>query len=200
VNIVEVGYESTNHYVLGRDDARLLVDVGMPGTLPKLLANLRRKDVPLRSIGHLLATHYHPDHAGIAQELKRAGVRLVVLDVQRPAIPALNAFMERHGRSVAVRLDDNLDLRADQSRAFLAGLGIDGQIVATPGHSDDSVTLLLDDGAAFTGDLPPPGVADEASRAAVALSWRTLRALGATRVYPGHGPVRPFPALDEPAP
>ena len=27
----------------------------------------------------------------------------------------------------------------------------------TPGHSDDSVSLLLDDGSVFTGDLTPEG-------------------------------------------
>src|SRR5262249_14419251 len=124
VNIVDVGDDSAHYCAVGRDDARLLVDVGMPGTLPKLLATLRRKGIPLATIRHLLATHYHPDHAGIAQELKRRGVRLIVLDVQRPAVPILNAFMQRHGALVEITLHDNVDLRADDSRAFLATLGI----------------------------------------------------------------------------
>jgi glyoxylase-like metal-dependent hydrolase (beta-lactamase superfamily II) len=78
VNVVDVGHDSANDCVLGRDDDRRLVDV-MPGTLPRLLANLRRKGVPPRSTRHLLVTHVHPDHAGIAQELKREAVRLIVL-------------------------------------------------------------------------------------------------------------------------
>jgi glyoxylase-like metal-dependent hydrolase (beta-lactamase superfamily II) len=198
VNIVDVGYGSTNHYVLGPDHARLLVDVGMPGTFPRLLANLRRTDVPLASVRYLLATHYHPDHAGIAEELKHVGVRLIVLDVQRPAVTVLNAFMRRHGPCVEITHHGNIDLRFDQSRAFLAELGIAGEIVPTPGHSDDGVTLVLDDGAAFTGDLTPPGLAPEASRAAVDLSWRRLRQLGVTWLYPGHGPARPVPDPDQP--
>lgn len=197
LNIVDVGYDSTNYYVLGPDRARLLIDVGMPGTFPRLLANLRWKDVPLASVRCLLATHYHPDHAGIAQELKRAGVRLIVLDVQRPAVTALNAFMQRRGPCAEITHHDNVDLRIDESRAFLAQLGIAGQIVATPGHSDDSVTLVLDDGAAFTGDLTPPGFAPDASRAAVDLSWRKLRELGVTWLYPGHGPARSVPDPDQ---
>ena len=37
MNIVNVGYASTNYYVLGASTNRLLVDVGWPGTLPRLL-------------------------------------------------------------------------------------------------------------------------------------------------------------------
>ena len=35
MNIVNVGYDSTNYYVLGLNATRLLIDVGWPGTLPK---------------------------------------------------------------------------------------------------------------------------------------------------------------------
>ncbi len=43
MNIVDVGYDSTNYYVLGASSNRLLVDVGWPGTLPRLLAMLKPK-------------------------------------------------------------------------------------------------------------------------------------------------------------
>jgi glyoxylase-like metal-dependent hydrolase (beta-lactamase superfamily II) len=71
VNIVNVGYDSTNYYVIGLSSARLFIDVGWPGTLPKLLANLKRKDIPLQDVHYILITHYHPDHAGIPQEVKK---------------------------------------------------------------------------------------------------------------------------------
>jgi hypothetical protein len=37
MNIVNVGYTSTNYYVLAASTPLLLVDVGWPGTLPMLL-------------------------------------------------------------------------------------------------------------------------------------------------------------------
>ncbi len=49
-NIVNVGYDSANYYVIATPAARLLVDVGWPGTLPKLQATLKRMGVPLASI------------------------------------------------------------------------------------------------------------------------------------------------------
>ncbi len=199
-NIVNVGYASTNYYVLGPDDARLLVDCGMPGTLPRLLANLRRMDIPLQTIRSLLVTHYHPDHAGLAQELKCLGVQLIVLEPQRAALPRLKIYVKLDQGYIELSPDDNLELRLEESRAFLERCGIAGEVVATPGHSDDSVSLVLDDGVAFTGDLPPLEFAREEARATVAQSWERLRARGVRRVYPGHGPPRWLPLEGAPAP
>ena len=68
VTIINVGYRSTNYWVVSAGTSRLLVDLGWPGTLGQLLATLKRMDVPLRDLRYGLATHYHPDHAGLAQD------------------------------------------------------------------------------------------------------------------------------------
>jgi len=60
INIVNVGYDSTNYYVLASPNIRLLIDVGWPGARPKLVANLRRKDIPLAAINYLLITPITP--------------------------------------------------------------------------------------------------------------------------------------------
>ncbi|MFN8418983.1 MAG: hypothetical protein U0528_07035 [Anaerolineae bacterium] len=54
----------------------------------------------------------------------------------------------------------------DNSRAFLSSIGIAGAIISTPGHSDDGIALILDDGAAFTGDLTDPVLILDPSRKA----------------------------------
>jgi endoribonuclease LACTB2 len=190
ITIVNVGYRSTNFYVVSAGRSRLLVDLGWPGTFDTLRANLERKGVPLSEIRYGLATHYHMDHAGLAQELKLAGVPLLVVAGQEPAIPLLKQHMKPDDRFVDITLHDNVTITAEGSRAFLAGIEIEGQIVHTPGHSDDSVSLLLDNGLVFTGDLTHPALATEETAAEVARSWARLRELGATTVYPGHGPVR----------
>ena len=94
MNIVNVGYDSTNYYVIGGGKSRLLVDVGWPGTLGKLLANLKRKGIAIEEIKYLLATHYHPDHAGLVQEVKSKGVRLMVVEGQDGFIAAFEAVDE----------------------------------------------------------------------------------------------------------
>jgi endoribonuclease LACTB2 len=85
-------------------------------------------------------------------------------------------------------------LSLGESRVFLAKLGITGEIVSTPGHSGDSVTLVLDSGDAFTGDLQAESRADESDVAQVKRSWEKIRTMNAKTIHPGHGPSRPVPA------
>ncbi len=190
VTIVNVGYRSTNYWVVSAGSSRLLVDIGWPGTLGIMKANLRKMRIPLREICYALATHYHIDHAGLAEELKGEGVSLLVLDVQLGAIPMMKTWTKPGDGYVDITEDGNAVISCKQSREFLSQIGIAGEILHTPGHTDHCVSLLLDDGSVFTGDLPLEAFAFE-NPAAVA-SWQLLREKGATRVYPGHGPIRPI--------
>ncbi len=147
------------------------------------LAGLTIVDVGYRS------THYHIDHAGLAQELKRAGMDLLVCEVQVDAIPQMKRWTKPRDHYVDITLDDNVVIACDESRAMLAAIDIPGEIVPTPGHSDDSVSLLLDDGAVFTGDLTHPGYIPAGDPDGALASWHRLVEMGARRVYPAHGPV-----------
>jgi glyoxylase-like metal-dependent hydrolase (beta-lactamase superfamily II) len=194
ITIVNVGYRSTNYWVISAGTSRLLVDLGWPGTMGTMRATLRRMDVPLDEIRYGLATHYHIDHAGLAQELKLAGVPLLVLELQASAIPQMKRWTKPQDHYVEITTHDNVTISFAESCPLLREMGIRGQIVHTPGHSEDSVSLVLDDGSAFTGDLTPLGLATEVSAERVAASWRRLRNLGVRTVYPGHGSVRPLAA------
>jgi len=190
--IVNVGYRSTNYWVVSAGTSRLLVDIGWPGTLGTMKANLKRMGVPLHEIRYAFATHYHIDHAGLAEELKREGVPLLVLDVQVDATPLMKAWTKPEDHYVDITAAGNVVIAPEESRVLLADIGIAGEILHTPGHSDHCVSLLLDDGSVCTGDLPLEPYAFDNP---VALAtWRRLRERGATRVYPAHGPIRP---LDE---
>lgn len=192
VTVVNVGYRSTNYWVISAGTSRLLVDLGWPGTMGWMRANLERMDVPIEEIRYGLATHYHIDHAGLAQELKEAGVPLLVLDVQVEAIPRMKRWTKPQDQYVEIKTHDNVTISCAESRSVLEEIGIPGEIVPTPGHSDDSVSLLLDDGSVFTGDLTWPSFIGVEDPEVVLASWQTLREHGATRVYPGHGLVRPL--------
>jgi len=194
ITIVNVGYRSTNYWVVSAGPSRLLVDLGYPGTMGTMRANLNRIGVPFKEIRYGLATHYHIDHAGLAQEFKRAGVPLLVLERQVGSIPLMESWIKPRDQYVDITTHDNVTISFAESRSVLDRIDIAGEILPTPGHSADSVSLLLDDGSAFTGDLTPPPLAREDDADVVAASWQLLRERGATRVYPGHGPVRPMNA------
>ncbi|MGM0655910.1 MAG: hypothetical protein ACQETR_11410 [Thermodesulfobacteriota bacterium] len=89
---------------------------------------------------------------------------------------------------VDIILDDN-DFPLDQ-------FGIAGKVISTPGHSFGSVSILLDTGEAFVGDLAmnafplrlTPGLpifAEDMQK--VKNSWDLLLDKGASKIYPAHG-------------
>jgi glyoxylase-like metal-dependent hydrolase (beta-lactamase superfamily II) len=190
MNIVNVGYDSTNYYLLDPKGGKLLIDCGWPGTLPKLIAQLRRKGISISEIKYLLATHFHPDHAGIAQELKNLGIQLILLESQLDALAPFNESFKGQGLPfAAITRDNNLVLKFQDSRKFLGGIGIEGEILPTPGHSDDSVTLILDAGFAFTGDLHPLFMASEEDHV-TRESWDKIYQHKITKIFPAHGNMR----------
>ena len=129
VTIVNVGYRSTNYWAVGAGTLRLLGDLGWPGTAGKMLANLRRMDVPLDEIRYGLATHYHIDHGGLAQELQQAGVPLLVLDVPVSSIPVMKRRTKPQDRYVEITLHDNVIIAFSESLPLLERIGIPGEIV-----------------------------------------------------------------------
>jgi glyoxylase-like metal-dependent hydrolase (beta-lactamase superfamily II) len=186
MNIVNVGYDSTNYYIVDSPKGKLLVDCGWPGTLPKFLAELKRKGISIKEINYFLVTHFHPDHAGLAQELKNQGLKMVVLECQAGFLAPFGDFFK--GKNLPYREivpQDNLILKLEDSRSFLANLGLSGEILHTPGHSEDSVTLILDEGVAFTGDLHPSfmNIEDAQTRE----SWEKIHRHPIKRIFPGHG-------------
>jgi glyoxylase-like metal-dependent hydrolase (beta-lactamase superfamily II) len=190
--IVNVGYRSTNYWVVSAGSSRMMFDLGWPGTMGAMLANLRRMNVPLAEIRCGVASHYHIDHAGLAQELKRTGMRLLVFETQLESIPRMKAFTKPRDHYLEITTEDIAPVSFSESRFLLEQIGIAGEILSTPGHSDDSVSLLLNDGSAFTGDLPPEEIPEAGNADLVRASWRLLRERGAKRVYPAHGPMRPI--------
>jgi glyoxylase-like metal-dependent hydrolase (beta-lactamase superfamily II) len=126
----------------------------------------------------------------LTQELKNQGVRWLVLEQQTGAVSTLKTLMKPDDHFLDIQLQDAVRLETRTSRAFLKSIGVSGEIIHTPGHSSDSMTLVLDEGLAFTGDLPGLGWTVEEQRAEVEQSWQKIREMNVKMVYPGHGPER----------
>lgn len=185
MKIINVGYRSVNCYLLVTDKARLLIDVGWPGGMAELKSSIANEGYSVKDVTHVLVTHYHMDHGAIAQEMKTKGAELIVLENQKTHLNDQKRFIKPPQMYHEITSGDNLDLAFRDSRPFLKTLGIDGEIIPTPGHGPDHVTLVLDEGIAFTGDLPPENASPPESDAFK--DWQRLRALKVTRVYPAHG-------------
>ncbi len=67
-------------------------------------------------------------------------------------------------------------------------MGIDGEIVSTPSHSRDSISLLLDDGSCFVGDLERRAVLEGYERnLPLQRDWETVMAHQPKRIFYAHG-------------
>ncbi len=183
-NIVNVGCRSTNYYALDVRGGRLLVDCGWPGTMSQFTAEMKRKGVLPSEVKYILATHFHPDHAGLVDEFKKLGAKLILLESQTVALEA--PISNGPSSCIHICADNNVLLKFDDSRKFLASLGLSGEIIPTPGHSPDSITLILDEGYAFTGDLPARFILSDEDLLSKA-SWDRIYRRPIKRIYPAHG-------------
>ncbi len=155
--IQKLRYGNTNTYFIRGTKGGLLIDTDYAGTLPLFFKAIKEAGIGIKEISFLLATHYHPDHCGLAGELQKLGVTLLLTDVQKDHVHFSDGLFARdkHLHFEPVTETMTKVISCAESREFLAGLGISGEIIRTPSHSEDSISLILDSGECFTGDLEP---------------------------------------------
>jgi glyoxylase-like metal-dependent hydrolase (beta-lactamase superfamily II) len=205
---VPLGFDTC--YVL-RGDGVIVVDAGQPKKGRAFLNGLRRAGIQAQDVGLILLTHAHWDHMGSAKDLKEiTGAPLAVhaceaawVEGGNPPLPPGvtgwgKTFMFVHrllmplihvpATVVERRLGDDV--------TSLVEFGIPGLVVPTPGHSPGSVSVVLESGEAFVGDLAmnrfplrlSPGLpifAEDPEE--VVRSWRRLLQYDVSTIYPAHG-------------
>ena len=186
MKIFNAGYRSVNCYLLVTNKAKLIVDVGWPGGMRELKWSLAGQGFSVKDVTHVLITHYHMDHGAIAQEVKDKGAKIIVMESQKDHLNDQKKFIKRPMVFHEIKSESNIELAFRDSRVFLKTLDIDGEIISSTGHCVDHVTLVLDEGIAFTGDLPAENGSPEGSEAF--MDWQRLRAMNVKRIYPAHGP------------
>ena len=183
MNIVTISYHSTNYYAIDINEGKFLIDCGWPGTFPQFTAELKRKGIAPAEIRYILVTHFHPDHAGLVQAFKDRGSKLILMESQ---VGFISSIKTKNSPNIEIREDDNIILNFRNSRRFLASLGLAGEVLETPGHSPDSITLILDDGSAFIGDLPPRFLVPDDDTVKQD-SWDKISQHNITKIFPAHG-------------
>ena len=155
--MIKLCYGNTNTFYIPGSKGGLLIDTDWAGTLPHFFKAIKSAGLGISDIPYVLATHYHPDHVGIIGELQRLGVVLLAADVQRGYLHFPDEIFSRDKRLHYVPIDETRAkiLPIAESRAFLRSLGIGGEILHTPSHSEDSISILLDDRDCIVGDLEP---------------------------------------------
>ena len=155
--MIRLKYGNTNTFYVPGTNGGLLIDTDYAGTLPAFFRALKTNHLELGDISYVMPTHCHPDHVGLIGDLLKLGVKLLLIDSQLGRVRFADDIFSRDSRLRYVPIDEKLAriISCDESRTLLRSIGIDGEIIRTPSHSEDSVSVILDCGDCFVGDLEP---------------------------------------------
>jgi glyoxylase-like metal-dependent hydrolase (beta-lactamase superfamily II) len=198
-----------NCYLL-RGERTVLIDAGAQGSLKAFTRGLQKLNVDPKEISLILLTHGHWDHIGSLHPIQQVtGAQVAIHYCDQPWVengnPAFPRGVTPYGKAMSwlakglihpklphVKVDQVID----DNGMSLSDYGIPGKVFYTPGHSPGHVSIILDSGEAFVGDmamndwylrLSPglPVLADDIRM--VVESWKKILPMGIKRVYPAHG-------------
>ncbi len=61
----------------------------------------------------------------------------------------------QHIITLTILADNSIIISSKNRQKFLENMGIEEEIVSTPSHSEDSISLVLNNRTCFVGDLEP---------------------------------------------
>ena len=191
--MIKLTYGNTNTFFING----LLVDTDYAGTLNAFYKEISKNSIKVSDIKYVLATHFHPDHTGLIGELAAQGVKLLLLDFQQPFIHFSDRIFKKDKLSfVPLDVSQAKVISCEESRKFLEGLGIAGEIIRTSSHSEDSIALVLDDGDCFVGDLEPYEYIEAyGNNDLLKKDWDELLLRGPKRIFYAHAPAKDISAI-----
>ena len=200
-----------DHCYIIRDKETIMVDGGAPKKLREFTKAIEEISIKPEDIKLIIMTHGHWDHIGSAKEIKEfTGAKIAMHEQEKewlekglkPMPPGVTLWGSIFKGIMAMFMPlvkiptTNVDLVLGDAGLPLDEYGIPGKVIHTPGHSPGSVSVLLDTGDAFVGDMAMnkfplrfgPGMpifAEDMAR--LKESWNLLLDAGAKIIYPAHG-------------
>ena len=195
VMLTVIRYGNTNTVLLKGDKGSILIDTDYAGTLPAFYKSIKGLGIKVSDITYVLATHYHPDHIGLVSELMSRGVKLIIMESQTDLVHFSDAIFAKEPYLGYKPIDESRAqvIPFEDSREFLEDLGIEGEIISTPSHSEDSISVLLDDGTFIVGDLEPLEYLEAyEDNGKLKADWDTLLRAEPKRIIYAHANERMF--------
>ncbi len=217
-SLLTISLGITNIYLI-RGESIVLVDGGDKGKFTSFCKALEKNSIDPKEINLIVLTHTHWDHTGhLAEIVKLTGAKILVhaeeserlsqdIAVTPPGITGWGWFLVKtllKGRMPSEFTKYHADIVMEGEDYSLADWGIEGKIIHTPGHSPGSISVVLEDGAAFVGDMAmnifplrlSPGMPIFAEcPEKITASWDRILSAGAKQIYPAHGKNFPIEKL-----
>ena len=207
--------QGSNVTCVALEDELIFLDTG----LNTIVAQEFRKNMEekySKKATTLILTHGHIDHIGSLKDIKEyTGAKVAIHRLDKECVER-GEWLDSHkpkgvgrwGRmlgKIGIPLikwlypeapPTEVDVTIENDEFSLVDYGIAGRVIHTPGHSIGSVSVLLNSGEAFVGDLAMnkfplkrnpglPILADDITK--VKESWQQLLRFNVKTVYPGHG-------------
>jgi glyoxylase-like metal-dependent hydrolase (beta-lactamase superfamily II) len=198
-----------NCYLL-RGERSVFIDGGAPGGIRSFVTHMQRLNIDPRSIELILLTHGHWDHIACLSALRAmTGAKVAIHHRDQPFVesgmPPFPRGVNAYGRAMSALAKALIHPKLPPVKVervigdegmTLEEYGIPARVIYTPGHSMGHVSILLEDGNAFVGDMAmndwylrlTPGLPILAEDIGMVVeSWKKILPGGIKRIYPAHG-------------
>ncbi len=175
-NVSRVITDYVSSYVLIRDKEAAIVDTGLPNNGKKFGEVIKKAGLGWDAVGHVILTHYHPDHVGSMGEVLTAAPKAMVYA----------------GAADIPQIQSPRKIKAVGDGDDIFGL----QIIATPGHTPGhicvydpvgSLVVLGDAMVNLGGKLSGPSPQYTADMDQAHQSVKKLATLTFDKAFFGHG-------------
>lgn len=218
VSIITIPMGHSNSYLIISEGQGILVDAGCPGKIKNLQTALEKNHLDFSDIALVVLTHTHYDHVGCLAGIKeRSGAKILVHAEEKEYLEnGMTPFPEgtlwfskiisRVGTTIMSSKSKYQPVSPDivvRDGCYLGRYIHHAKIIPTPGHTKGSISLVIENEAAFVGDtlfnaIPGtvfPPFADDVPE--LLKSWRVLVDSGCRTFYPGHGRPLTFQKLKD---
>jgi len=144
-NIWYVGASGVTSFLITTKDGHILLDSGLPETVPMIKQNVEQLGFKLTDIKNLINSHAHFDHAGGLAELKElTGAKLIASEADTELLSRGGKEDFQWGDQYAYRpVKVDYVLRKTRNRYQIERGGVSLNMILTPGHTKGSTTWTM---------------------------------------------------------